>query len=152
MIYLAADHAGYALKEHVKKFLEEKNLGYEDIGSHSYDEGDDYPDFIIAAAEKIATNPENRGIIFGGSGQGEAIAANKVPGIRAVVFYGGSDDIISLSRTHNDANVLSIGARFLEKEDAVKAVDLWLRTPFSGEERHERRIAKISAFEKNSLE
>lgn len=151
MIYLASDHAGFALKERVKKFLEGKNIEYEDIGPGSYDEKDDYPDFIIPAAKKVSGGADNRGIIFGGSGQGEAIAANKVYGVRAAVFYGGPDDIIRLSRSHNDANILSIGARFVKPEDAIKAIDLWLHTSFRSEERHERRITKISAFEKNSL-
>ncbi|MBI2579749.1 MAG: RpiB/LacA/LacB family sugar-phosphate isomerase [Candidatus Aenigmarchaeota archaeon] len=147
IIYLASDHAGYSLKEAVKKFLEEKNFRCVDVGPHSYDGNDDYPDFIIPAAEKASGHPDNRAVIFGGSGQGEAIAANKVKGVRAAVFYGGPEEIISLSRTHNDANVLSIGARFVSEESAIKAVELWLRTPFPGEERHGRRIGKIKEFE-----
>ena len=151
MIYLASDHAGYALKEAAKKFLEENNFECEDAGPFSYDKDDDYSDYIIPAAKKVAAHPGNMGIIFGGSGQGEAMAANKVAGIRAAVFYGGPDDMIILSREHNDANVLSLGARFLTQEDAVKAIDLWLRTSFPREERHVRRILKIHAFEDISM-
>jgi len=147
MIYLASDHAGYGLKEAVKRFLAEKNLEFADMGPHSYDKDDDYPDFVIPAAEKVAMQPGNRGIILGGSGQGEAIAANKVKGVRATVFYGGPDEIILLSREHNDANVLSIGARFVSEENAIRAVGLWLETTFTGEERHGRRLAKIGGFE-----
>ncbi len=147
MIYMASDHAGYELKEAVKRYLAEKSREFIDVGPHSYDKDDDYPDFIIPAAEKVALHPGNRGIIFGGSGQGEAIAANKVKGIRAAVFYGGPDEIVSLSREHNNANVLSIGARFVKAESAIKAVELWLGTPFAGEERHGRRARKISDFE-----
>jgi ribose 5-phosphate isomerase B len=89
----------------------------------------------------------NKGIVIGGSGQGEAIAANKVKGVRAAVYYGGSLDIVKLSRTHNDSNILSLGARFLTQEEAIEAIKVWLETPFNNEERHKRRIKKIRAFE-----
>ncbi len=145
-IILGADHAGFELKEEIKKFL--KNEGYEvqDEGAHEYDELDDYPDFVIPAARKVAK--ENaKGVIFGGSGQGEAIAANKVNGIRAAVYYGGGLELVELSRLHNNANILSLGARFMAKEHAVEAVKLWLSTDFKGEERHVRRINKIKKIE-----
>ena len=144
-IYLGGDHAAFPLKEKIKEYLT-KDLGYEaeDKGAFSFDGLDDYPDFIKPVACAVASDPENsRGIIMGGSGQGEAIAANRFKGVRAAVFYGGPEEIIKLSREHNDANILSIGARFVSENDIMHAVKLWLSTPFSGEERHQRRIAKI---------
>ena len=147
-MFLATDHAGFELKEDVRKYLENAGYDVEDQGAFAYDADDDYPDFIAAAAKKAAKNPGSKAIIFGGSGQGEAIVANKVRGIRAAVFYGDNPEIINYSRTHNDANVLSIGARFTSKENAVKAVKLWLQTNFSNEARHKRRLKKIENMEK----
>ncbi len=146
-IYFASDHAGFEMKEKLKEFLKEKGYEVEGLGDFVYDKQDDYPDFIFKAAKAVAEDEGSKGIILGGSGQGEAIAANKVKGIRAVVYYGGPEDIVKLSREHNDANILSLGARFLSEEEAKKVVDLWLKTPFSGEERHQRRIQKIKDFE-----
>ena len=146
-IILASDHAGFDLKECLKKDLLELGYQVEDEGAHEYDEQDDYPDFIVPAAKKVAKDQNFRGIIFGGSGQGEAIAANKVKGIRAAVYYGSNIDIVKLSRTHNNANILSLGARFVTKEHAREAVKLWLNTDFSEDTRHERRIKKISSTE-----
>ncbi len=146
-IYLAADHAGFELKEKLVGFLVDKGYDVEDLGALSYDESDDYPDFISKAAGFAASDQGSRAIVLGGSGQGEAIAANKIKGARAVVYYGGPDEIISLSREHNDANVLSLGARFLSEGEVKKAVELWLQTPFSEAERHKRRIQKISELE-----
>jgi len=143
-IYLATDHAGFELKEKIKAFLLESNYQVEDFGAFSYDAEDDYPDFIHKAAMAVSNNPEeDRGIVLGGSGQGEAMIANRYKKVRAAVFYGGSEDIIKLSREHNNANVLSLGARFIKEEDALGAVKLWLATSFSKEERHQRRINKI---------
>lgn len=148
MIYLASDHAGFDLKEAVKEYLAELNKEVEDFGAYGVDPDDDYPDFIIPAAQKVAEDlVNNQGFIFGGSGQGEAIAANKVRGIRAAVYYGGSFDIVQLSRKHNNANILSFGARFVTPEEAKKAVKLWLETEFE-DGRHGRRIKKIQEFEK----
>lgn len=142
IIYLGADHAGYELKEAIKAYLAEKGYEVEDRGAFWYDGEDDYPDFIRPVAEMVSKDPESRGIVLGGSGQGEAILSNRFPGVRAVVFYGGSEEIVKLSRSHNDANVLSLGARFLTAEDAIKVVQMWLDTPFDGG-RHDRRIKKI---------
>jgi len=147
LIYIGADHRGFHLKEILKIFL--KEIGYEvvDFGNDHYDENDDYPDFVLPVAKKVAENPEqNRGIVLGASGQGEAIAANKVKGIRAAVFYGGPEEIIKLSREHNNANILSLGASFLSEEQARQAVRIWLETSFSGEERHKRRLEKINGL------
>ena len=144
-IFLGSDHAGLELKEHIKKYLQKSGMKVEDKGAHKFNPHDDYPDFIVPVAKKVAEDPINsRGIIFGASGQGEAIAANKIKGIRAALYYGGDIEIVKLSRTHNNANILSLGARFLAKEEAVKAVKLWLDTDFSNEPRHIRRIKKIS--------
>ena len=148
MIYLASDHAGFELKEQLKKYLQEE-LGQEvqDMGAFAMDKDDDYPDFIIPAAQKVAEDlANNRGIVLGASGQGEAIAANKVKGVRAAVYYGGSMDLVERSRSHNNANMLSLGARYLSVDEAKKAVKLWLETEFEGG-RHERRVNKISEFE-----
>jgi len=147
-IIIGSDHAGYKLKERIKEYLDGLGFEYEDLGPESLDPSDDYPDYIVPAAKKVAENlEENKGIVIGGSGQGEAIAANKVKGVRAAVYYGGSLDIVKLSRTHNDSNVLSLGARFLTHEEAIEAVKVWLETAFKNEERHKRRIEKIRAFE-----
>jgi ribose 5-phosphate isomerase B len=143
-IYFGTDHAGFELKEKLKKYV--ASLGYEveDMGNVVYDKEDDYPDFILPVAEKVAKDPEgSRGIILGGSGQGEAMAANRVKGVRATVLYEYNEDIVNLSREHNNANILSLGARFISEEDAKQAVKLWLKLPFSGEERHVRRIKKF---------
>ena len=142
--YLATDHAGFNLKEKIKQFLTE--LGYEtqDFGAFSFEPTDDYPDFVKPAAEAVAKDPENsRAIVLGGSGQGEAMVANRYKGVRAAVLDKYDADIIKLSREHNNANVLSLGARFLKEEEALSAVKLWLETPFTEEERHKRRIAKF---------
>jgi ribose 5-phosphate isomerase B len=148
MIYLATDHAGLELKEQLKAYLQEE-LGQkvEDVGAFELNPDDDYPDFVIPAAKKVAENPEeNRAIVIGGSGQGEAIAANKMRGVRALLYYGGSLDIVRLARQHNNANVLSLGARFVDRQEAKEAVKLWLETEFEGG-RHERRVRKINELE-----
>ena len=114
----------------------------EDCGAFDFDPLDDYPDFIIPAAEKVANQPNSRGIIIGGSGQGEAMAANRIQGVRAAVYYDGPIDIVKLSRLHNNANILSIGARFLSVERATEILNIWLAEKFEGE-RHENRINKL---------
>jgi len=141
-IHIAADHAGYKLKESIKKILSNEEHFVTDHGALEYDALDDYPDFIFPAANAVANDKNSRGIIFGGSGQGEAMAANRIKGIRAAVFYGGNKDIPTLSRHHNDANILSIGARFVSSKGIIKVLDDWLETPFDGD-RHIRRIQKL---------
>ena len=163
-VYFASDHAGFDLKNALVAHAQ--TLGYEaeDMGAHALDEDDDYPDFITPLAERVAREdvPEHpaRGIIIGGSGQGEAMSANRVRGARAAVFYGPARvtaaleieggqsedalDSIRLARRHNDASILSIGARFVSGSEALDAVRLFLETPFSGAERHRRRLAKFS--------
>ena len=142
-IVLATDHAGFELKEHVKRFLIKKGYDIKDFGALEYDGLDDYPDFILPAAKYISEH-KLIGIIFGGSGQGEAMAANRINGIRAAVFYNGPDEIIELSRLHNNANILSIGARFVSNQEVEKVIELWLSTNFE-EGRHEKRINKLDS-------
>ena len=141
-ILLASDHAGFELKEFISNHL--INFGYniEDCGAYQMNPLDDYPDFITPAALKVACNPDTKAIIMGGSGQGEAIAANRINGVRAAVYYGGPIEIVKFSRSHNNANILSFGARFITQEKAAEAVDLWLSEPFEGG-RHKKRIDKL---------
>lgn len=142
-VYLASDHAGFELKETLLSYLRERGFEVEDLGPQTFNAEDDYPDTILPLALRIAQEPGALGIIAGMSGQGEAIVCNRIKGVRAAVYTGGSHDIITLSRAHNDANVLSLGAKFLSPEQACEAALLWLQTPFSGEERHARRIQKL---------
>lgn len=152
-IILAADHAGFELKEKVKAFLVSEKYTVSDVGAHELVPEDDFPAYMLSAAMKVAEDPssETRAILFGGSGQGEAMIANRLPGVRAVVWYGGRGegypDMIKLSREHNDANILSIGARFVSEAEAQKAVALWLKTDFSGAEKYARRNRQIDEIE-----
>ncbi len=146
-IFFGSDHAGFQLKEKIKKYLQEQGKKIEDLGAFDLNPDDDYPDFIIPVAKKVAENPEqNMGIVLGGSGQGEAIVANRFKGVRAAVYYGGPLEIVELSRKHNNANVLSLGARFITKKQAIEAVDIWLKTSFEGG-RHKQRVLKIEKLE-----
>jgi ribose 5-phosphate isomerase B len=151
-IYIGTDHAGFELKEELKKFLKDLGCEVEDKGAYEFNREDDYPDFILpvvkAVAEDIARDLDSRGIVIGGSGQGEAIVANKVKNIRAAVVY--DEYSAKMSREHNDANIVSLGTRTLSADKAKKLVKLWLETPFSNEERHKRRIEKIKTIEKGS--
>ena len=141
-IYIAADHAGFELKNHLKDQLLADGYELEDCGAFDFDPLDDYPDFIIPAAEKVANHTNSRGIIIGGSGQGEAMAANRILGVRAAVYYDGPLDIVKLSRLHNNANILSLGARFLSPKRATAILKIWLTEEFEGG-RHENRISKL---------
>ncbi len=147
-IFLASDHAGFSLKEKIKEYLKSKNFDVKDFGPAKLNKQDDYPDFIIPCAEEVEKTKNSLGIVLGGSGQGEAIAANKVKGIRAAVVYNFNKKIIKLSKEHINSNILSIGARFLSEKQAFQAVDLWLKTKFSNEIRHKRRNKKIEKYEK----
>lgn len=160
-IIIGADHAGFELKQELVAYLESMGYDVEDKGAYEYDEDDDYPDFVAPVAAALSQSyrdgdhadptTKTMGIIIGGSGQGEAIVANRFPHVRAVVFNGqyepvsGRDvpDEITTSRQHNDANILSLGARFLSVDEARAAVETWLETDFSGDPRHVRRIEKI---------
>lgn len=153
-IYLATDHAGFNLKEEVKGYLEEKGGELYDCGALTFEPGDDYPQFIALAAEKVqhdSMHEPSVAIIFGGSGQGEAIVANRYRHVRAIVYAGGNLELVKLGREHNDANVLSIGARFVTKEEASQAIELFLSTPFSHEERHSERIIQIDEIAKHII-
>jgi ribose 5-phosphate isomerase B len=161
-IYLAADHTGFELKKALAQYVQQ--LGHEaiDCGSFEYDADDNFPVFILKAAEGVSQNPDTRGIIIGGSGQGEAMAANRLPGVRAAVYYGSAKaitavdisgrqsenpfEIIRLSRLHNDSNILSLGVRFVSEEEAKGVVKLWLDTEFSGQDRYARRIDQVEAY------
>ena len=161
-IYIAADHAGFHLKKQLIQYLKVKDFEVEDCGAYELNDADDYPDFIIPCAQKVANDKESLGIVIGGSGQAEAIAANKVKGVRAVIFYGpilphGAADVtgrisrdayemVRLTRMHNNANVLSLGARFLTGDEAKKAVSAFLENKFEGG-RHVRRVDKITKYE-----
>jgi len=142
-IYIGTDHAGFELKESLVPFLRELGHDVDDKGAHSYEALDDYPDFIRPVAEAVAGDMNARGVILGGSGQGEAMCANRVKGVRAAVYYGGPIDIAVLSREHNNANILSLGARFVEIDEAKEVLRIWLDTAFSGEDKHVRRIEKL---------
>jgi len=165
MIYLATDHTGFKLKEKIKQQLVDDGYEVEDCGAFENDPNDDYPDFIAAAAKKVSKNPNDFGIVMGGSGQGEAITANKFSDVRCATFYTPSVprsevdvtgikstdpyEILKLTRAHNNSNMLSLGVRFLTEEESIKAVKIFLESPFTGEQRHQRRIDKIKKIEEN---
>ena len=144
-IHIATDHAGLDLKNTIKKFLVDKGHDVTDHGAYKYDALDDYPDFIFPCARAVAVDLNSRGIILGGSGQGEAMAANRIKGCRAAVFYNGPKEIIKLSREHNDANILSIGARFMLENEIYDIIELWLEELFAGG-RHQKRIDKLDMY------
>ena len=146
-IFLSSDHAGFELKEQVKNYLISVGQDVQDCGAEKYVETDDYPDIIVPGIKALVEYgvEKGRAIIFGGSGQGEAIIANRFKGIRAGLYYGGNLDVIRLLREHNNANVLSLGARMVQFDEAKAAVDMFLETDFTKEERHERRIVKIDS-------
>lgn len=143
-VYLGADHAGYAVKEHIKQLLDKKNISYEDLGSYS-NVSVDYPDYAKIVAQRVVAEPDAQGILVCGTGTGMAIAANKVKGIRAVVATDTSSAI--LSRQHNNTNVLCLRGRDFPYEMTEQIVSVWLETHFTGEERHVQRLKKIAALE-----
>ncbi len=142
-IYIGSDHAGFELKGKLIEFVKSLNIEIIDKGAFFLEPTDDYPDFIVPVAEAVAKENESLGIILGGSGEGEQISANKIEGVRAIEYYGGNLEIVKLGREHNDANILSLGARFVDDKEAKDAVKLFIETPFSNDERHIRRINKI---------
>jgi ribose 5-phosphate isomerase B len=145
-VYLGSDHAGFELKGHLIEWL--AGAGHEpvDCGPETYVQDDDYPPYVMRAAQRAVGDPGSLGIIIGGSGNGEQIAANKIPGVRAAVAW--TDETAQLARQHNDANVLSLGARMYSIEQAIGFAKIFLSTPFSGEPRHARRLAEIADYEK----
>jgi len=158
-IYIGCDHAGYEDKEKLKVYLTDQGHEVEDKGDPVFDVNDDYPDFVKPVAEAVAKDKESLGVVIGGSGFGEAMAANRVKGVRAMVFYGpmfakeavdeeGREsvdpyELVKLARMHNNSNILSLAARFITEEQMLEAIRLFLNTTFSGEERHVRRINKL---------
>jgi ribose 5-phosphate isomerase B len=147
-IFISADHAGFELKAHLVTYLQENGIETEDMGPFDFNPQDDYPDIISLVAQEISMNrPNEMGIVIGHSGQGEALVANKYNNVRAGVYYGGNKEIVKLLREHNDANVLSLSAKFLTNEEAEDAVNTFIETQFTGDERHVRRIAKIKDLE-----
>lgn len=146
-IYLASDHAGFELKNKVKDFLNSLNYEIEDMGDFTPNPTDDFPDFIAKASEKVSNDPLSRAIVFGKSGAGEEIVANKFKNVRAIIGF--NKENVALARKHNDANVLSIGSEFVDSKLAIELVKLFLETPFSQEPRHKRRIEKIQEIEKS---
>lgn len=140
-VYIGSDHGGYQLKEELKRYLKELGYEIEDLGAHELNPEDDYPDFVFPTAESVARNPGSMGIVIGRSGNGEAVAANKVRGIRAALCW--NEEVAKKAREHNDANILSLGADYITTDNAKKIAKAFLETPFSGEERHKRRIEKI---------
>lgn len=158
-IALSTDHAGFEQLKLLEEFLKSKGHDCVNFGPKEFDGEDDYPDFIFPAAKAVASGDCEAGIIMGGSGQGEAMAANRVKGVRCTVYYGpakavgavdaeggaASDDyeILRLSKEHNNANMLSFAARFVPQNEIEKAAELWLNQTFSGVERHARRVAKL---------
>ena len=140
-IFIASDHAGFDLKKYLKDYLESLDFSVEDLGNLKLDPNDDYPDFVAKAVRSVVKNPQSVAIVIGGSGQGEAMAANKIKGIRAAVLY--DEYSARMSRSHNDANVASLGERDISPEKAKELIKIWIETPFSHEDRHKRRIEKI---------
>jgi ribose 5-phosphate isomerase B len=144
-VYIGADHAGYELKNHLVSWLKDSGREPVDRGPFDYDAEDDYPTFVLRAAEGVAADPGSLGIVIGGSGNGEAISANKVRGVRAALAW--NEETARLGRQHNDANVISLGARMHSLDEATGFVEVFLATAFSGAERHARRIAEIRTYE-----
>ena len=144
-VYLGSDHAGYELKTHLIEHLGRTGHEPVDCGPPAYDPEDDYPPFCFETARQVLADPGSLGVVIGGSGNGEQIAANKVPGIRCALAW--SEETARLGREHNDAQVMSIGARMHTPEEAASFVETFLATPFSGDERHARRLRMVSEFE-----
>ena len=145
-IFIGSDHAGYNLKEKIKKHLIKLGIVFEDLGAKGFNPEDDYPDFAKKVAEKVAKNPENKGIMVCGTGLGSCISANKVKGIRAISAW--NEKVAKQSREHLDANVLCLGARTQTIKEVKKIAKIWLETKFSKGKRHLRRIKKIRTIEK----
>lgn len=144
-VYIASDHGGFELKEELLGYLKDINIEVEDLGNTKNDPNDDYPDFIIPLAEKVAKDPNSFGIILGRSGNGEAIAANKVKGTRAALCM--NSKMATKARQHNNANIIALGADYINFQKARDIIDIFLNTSFSEEEKHKRRIEKISSYE-----
>ncbi|MEK6933466.1 MAG: RpiB/LacA/LacB family sugar-phosphate isomerase [Nanoarchaeota archaeon] len=151
IIYVGSDHAGYFLKEKIKKYLYSKNIDFEDIGSERYEKKDDYPDFAFKVAEKVINNRKKdaKGVLICGTGSGMIIAANKIQGIRAVAPYDSYS--AKMSRSHNDANIIGLRGKGFSFAKIKRIIDIWLNTKFSEAERHKRRLKKIEMYEKKGI-
>jgi ribose 5-phosphate isomerase B len=146
-VYLGSDHAGFELKNHLAEHLQKQGHEVIDVGPRVYDAEDDYPPYCLHAAQRVVDDPGSLGVVIGGSGNGEQIAANKVAGVRSALVW--KVEIAQLARQHNDSNVCSIGAREHTPEEATAFVDTFLATPFSGNPRHQRRIDQLAAYERS---
>jgi ribose 5-phosphate isomerase B len=144
-VHLGSDHAGFELKSSLVEWLQDNGYDAVDHGPVEYDPVDDYPPFVLRAAQAVVNDQGSLGVVIGGSGNGEQIAANKVDGVRAALAW--NDDTAGLSREHNDANVVSVGARMHSVDEAVRLVERFLTTPFSGDDRHARRLGMIGHYE-----
>ncbi|MFK3983578.1 ribose-5-phosphate isomerase [Micromonospora sp. NPDC050397] len=144
-VYLGSDHAGYELKVHLVNHLAKQGYEVVDVGPHVFDPDDDYPAFCLHTGDHVVDDPDSLGVVIGGSGNGEQIAANKVAGVRAALAW--SVETAQLSRQHNDANVVAVGARQHTLDEATAIVEAFLTTPFSGNIRHARRIAQVTEYE-----
>jgi ribose 5-phosphate isomerase B len=145
-VYLGSDHAGFELKNHLAEHLQKQGHEVVDVGPQAYDAEDDYPPYCLHAGQRVVDDPGSLGVVIGGSGNGEQIAANKIAGVRSALVW--KVEIAELARQHNDANVCSIGAREHTPEEATSFVDTFLATPFSGNPRHQRRIDELAAYER----
>ena len=148
-VYIGSDHAGFELKSHLLGWLVDNGHEPVDCGPPSYDPDDDYPPYVIAAAQRVAADGGSLGIVIGGSGNGEQIAANKVKGIRAALIW--NEDTAALARLHNDANVAGIGARQHTIGEATRLVEVFVSTQYGAEPRHARRIAQVGAYEESGM-
>ncbi|MGC4880826.1 ribose-5-phosphate isomerase [Micromonospora sp. DT43] len=144
-VYLGSDHAGFELKVHLANHLAKQGYDVVDVGPHSYDPDDDYPTFCLHTGDRVVADETSLGVVIGGSGNGEQIAANKIAGVRAALAW--SVETAQLARQHNDANVVAVGARQHTLDEATGIVEAFLNTPFSGNERHARRIIQVATYE-----
>jgi ribose 5-phosphate isomerase B len=145
-VHIGSDHAGFELKTHLVNYLNGQGYEVVDVGPHSFDPDDDYPPYCIATGLAVVEDPGSLGVVIGGSGNGEQIAANKVTGVRAALAW--NAETAALARQHNDANVVAIGARQHLLDEAIALVETFLNAPFSGNERHTRRIAQLAEYER----
>ena len=144
-IYIASDHAGFGLKEELYAYISSLGHVVVDKGPFELNASDDYPDYIFPVADAVASDGGSFGIVLGYSGQGEAMCANRVSGVRAALYTGGDTEVIILAREHNNANILSLGSHFVSSAEAKEAVRIFIETNFTQEERHIRRITKLDA-------
>lgn len=146
-VYLGSDHAGFELKVHLANHLATQGYDVVDVGPHAFDPDDDYPAFCLHTGQRVVDDPSSLGVVIGGSGNGEQIAANKIAGVRAALAW--NVDTAQLAREHNDANVIAIGARQHTLDEATALVEAFLTTPFSGNPRHARRITQVAEYEQS---